>query len=73
MNLTVRVRHEDSSYWAEVIELPGCFATSDSLDELKQSLEEAVRLYLAGEDEPGEPAMIEVAEMKIATSAKQPA
>lgn len=47
MELTARVHNEDSSYWAEVTELPGCFASGDTLDELKEALAESVRLYLA--------------------------
>lgn len=45
----VRVHHDDDgSLWAEVLDLPGCFASGDSLDELSEALEEAVRLYLGG-------------------------
>jgi len=49
LELTAGVRRESGSYWAEVRELPGCFASGDSLDELLGALEEAVRLYLADE------------------------
>ena len=46
----VRVHHdEDGSLWAEVLGLPGCFASGDSLDELSEAVEEAVRLYLGGD------------------------
>ena len=37
---------EDGSYWADVPELPGCFASGETLDELFSSLREGVRLYL---------------------------
>ena len=65
MELTARIHHEDGSYWAEVVELPGCFATGDTFDELLESLREGIALYVddAGEDE------LEVAELKVATSA----
>jgi predicted RNase H-like HicB family nuclease len=46
---TVNAHHEtepDPHYWAEVPELPGCFAVGDTLDELSESLREAVALYL---------------------------
>jgi len=49
MKLTVEIHHEDGSYWAEVSELPGCFASGGTLDELAQSLNEGVRLYLSEE------------------------
>jgi predicted RNase H-like HicB family nuclease len=47
--LHVEVHHEDGSYWAEVRELPGCFASGDTVAELIESVEEAVALYLAPE------------------------
>jgi predicted RNase H-like HicB family nuclease len=48
--LTARIEIEQSSYWAEVPGLPGCFASGDTLDELFESLQEGVALYLANED-----------------------
>ena len=39
-------QEEDGSFWAEVVELPGCFASGDNLDELREALEEAISLYL---------------------------
>lgn len=45
--LHVDVHREDGSYWAEVRELPGCFASGDNAAELIESVEEAVALYLA--------------------------
>ena len=48
----VRVNQEkDGSLWAEVLELPGCFASGDTLDELRDALEEAISLYVT--DDPG--------------------
>jgi predicted RNase H-like HicB family nuclease len=44
--LHVNVRHEDDSLWATVEEFPGVFATGDTLDELRQSLEEGISLVL---------------------------
>lgn len=74
MEFTARVHHEDDSYWAEVIELPGCFASGDTLDELAEALEEAVQLYLTDQGTPGQVATVEVPEMRVATSAMpQPA
>jgi predicted RNase H-like HicB family nuclease len=46
---SVSAHHEtepDPHYWAEVPELPGCFAIGDTLDELGESLREALALYL---------------------------
>jgi predicted RNase H-like HicB family nuclease len=44
--LHVNVRHEDDSLWATVDEFPGVFATGDTLDELRESLEEGISLVL---------------------------
>jgi predicted RNase H-like HicB family nuclease len=46
MELTVNVHMEDGSYWADVPELPGCFASGDTLDELFNSVREGIQLYL---------------------------
>lgn len=53
MELTARIHIEDGSYWADVPELPGCFASGDTLDELFESLQEGVALYLADEGGQG--------------------
>lgn len=42
----VAVHMEGGSYWAEVVELPGCFAAGDTFGELQESLQEAIGLYL---------------------------
>lgn len=46
VELTANVHLEDGSYWADVAELPGCFAAGDDLDELLTSLREGIHLYL---------------------------
>jgi len=48
-NFTVVVHEEDDKadgFWAEVEELPGCFGSGDTLDELRQDISEAIELYL---------------------------
>ena len=42
---TVAVHQEDGTLWAEVEELPGCFATGRDLAELEEALVEAITLY----------------------------
>ena len=45
---TIRIRNEGADgFWAEVVELPGCFATGFTFDELKEALAEAISLYLS--------------------------
>jgi predicted RNase H-like HicB family nuclease len=41
----VVVHEEDGGYWAEVRELPGCFASGRDLEELKEAVLEAIDLY----------------------------
>lgn len=40
----------DDGLWAEVEELPGCFASGFTSDELRESLQEAIGLYLSSDD-----------------------
>ncbi|MDE3130751.1 MAG: hypothetical protein KGL16_06320 [Acidobacteriota bacterium] len=49
-NVHIRVRFEDQSYWATVEEYPGVFATGDTLEELRESLEEGLALVIEGAD-----------------------
>ncbi|HJU01907.1 MAG TPA: type II toxin-antitoxin system HicB family antitoxin [Actinomycetes bacterium] len=47
MTLTVEVNEENGALWGRVLELPGCFATGDTLDELMEALGESIALYQA--------------------------
>jgi predicted RNase H-like HicB family nuclease len=40
---------DDGMYWAEVKELPGCFASGRNLDELTEALLEAIGMCLPAE------------------------
>lgn len=42
---TVAVHQEGDTFWAEVEELPGCFATGRDLAELEEAIVEAITLY----------------------------
>jgi predicted RNase H-like HicB family nuclease len=47
----VRVHEGDDGWlWSEVLDLPGCFASGRTLDELRDALEEAIALYVS--DDP---------------------
>ncbi|MEV5411619.1 type II toxin-antitoxin system HicB family antitoxin [Thermopolyspora sp. NPDC052614] len=52
---TVQIHVEQDGYWAEVQELPGCFASGESIEELREALAEAMSLYLS---EPGKPVKV---------------
>jgi predicted RNase H-like HicB family nuclease len=49
----VFVHEEDGAYWAEVADLPGCFASGHDLGELREAVVEAITLYLAGDETTG--------------------
>ncbi len=46
MEVTIVVHREREGFWSEVSELPGCFATGRTLDELTEAVGEAVGMYL---------------------------
>ena len=46
---------EETGYWAEVEELPGCFGAGDTLDELEQDVKYAIESYLLALQDMGEP------------------
>ncbi|MDO8186053.1 type II toxin-antitoxin system HicB family antitoxin [Conexibacter sp. JD483] len=52
--IPVKIHFEDGSMWATVDDMPGVFATGDTLEELRGSLSEGISLYLAenGQDAP---------------------
>ena len=55
---TVRVHHEPGEeLWAEVLELPGCFAAGADMEESREALSEAISLYLS---EPGDVKHVEL-------------
>lgn len=44
---TLLIHDEDGMLWAEVQELPGCFASGADMDELLDASAEAIQMYLA--------------------------
>ena len=44
--IQVIVHEEDGMFWAESPDMPGLFASGESMDELLESLGEALALYL---------------------------
>lgn len=51
MTVTVEIHEEDGSFWATVQEMPGVFASGESMVELEEALAEAIGMYVAA---PGE-------------------
>lgn len=55
---TVRVHDEgEDGLWASVDELPGVFASGSNMEEVQESLREAIGLYLSV---PGSPVQVEM-------------
>ncbi len=55
---TIRIHRESAGdVWAEVVELPGCFASGRDMSELRAALAEAIGLYLS---EPGHEVRVEL-------------
>ena len=50
MEFHATVHEEDGAYWAEVKELPGCFASGKDLNELHEALIEAISMCLTDEE-----------------------
>lgn len=46
MKYHFKIHKEGSGFWAECIELSGCFTEADSMEELRENMEEALNLYL---------------------------
>jgi predicted RNase H-like HicB family nuclease len=63
MELNARVHAEEGSYWAEVTELPGCFASGGTLDELTEALLESIQMYLSESGSP--PPAVHLSELKL--------
>jgi predicted RNase H-like HicB family nuclease len=47
-------KDDDGSFWAEVEELPGCFASGKTLDELEEDVKGAIEQHIAALKELGE-------------------
>lgn len=67
-----RIHREEGSYWAEVVDLPGCFASGDTFDELVEALREAITLSVEDDVSSAMTAEIEVAELTVSAEAPEP-
>jgi predicted RNase H-like HicB family nuclease len=60
---TYIVRHaEEGGYWAEVPALPGCFTQGETLDEVAESIKDAIEAHVLalreeGQDVPVDPGL----------------
>jgi predicted RNase H-like HicB family nuclease len=68
VELTVVVREEGERFWSEVRELPGCFASGGTLDELGEALAEAISLYLGDRPAALDSAPMHVGEQTVSVA-----
>lgn len=47
MKYHFKIYKEGSGFWAECLELKGCFTQADSMEELQEMMEEALNLYIS--------------------------
>ena len=55
MRYAVVIEQGETSYGAYVPDLPGCIAVGETLDEVRELINEAVQFHLEGLREDGEP------------------
>ena len=67
MNFKVIVhKAEEGGYWAEVPSIPGCVSQGESMDELKENVQEAIHGCLSVEiDEPQNDPESEIIELAL--------
>jgi predicted RNase H-like HicB family nuclease len=46
---------DEGGYWCEVLELPGCVAQGETLDELRANVEDAIEAWEQTQQEDGQP------------------
>lgn len=50
MKYHFKIHKEENGFWAECLELSGCFTQGGSIEELKKNMEEALNLYIEEPD-----------------------
>ena len=45
-----KAEEDETGYWAECLELPGCFTEGDTIEEIKENMREAIQVYLENTD-----------------------
>ena len=46
---------DDGGFWAKVAELPGCYTSGETLEEIEENVKDAIATYLESIREAGEP------------------
>ena len=45
---------DDGGYWAKVAELPGCYTSGETLEEIEENVKDAIAAYLESLEESGD-------------------
>ena len=53
---------DEGGYWAKVAELPGCYTSGETIDEIRENVKDAIAAYLEALEFAGEPMPPPVAE-----------
>lgn len=64
---------DDGSYWSEVEELPGCFASGFSVEELQTATYDAMQLWLPNGIKLGSPRWTRVTDVSLEREDSNPA
>jgi predicted RNase H-like HicB family nuclease len=46
---------DDGGFWAKVAELPGCYTSGETLEEVEENVKDAIAAYLESLEDSGEP------------------
>jgi predicted RNase H-like HicB family nuclease len=65
--LHLTVHFEGDQIWAEVDDLPGCFAAGRNMEELQEALAEAIGFYLAEGETPASVSELQVEQASATT------
>lgn len=45
-----KAEKDETGYWAECLQLPGCFTEGETIEEIRENMKEAILLYLEDTD-----------------------
>lgn len=55
MRYAIVIERTDANFGAYVLDLPGCIATGDTVEEVERNIRSAIEMHLAGMREDGQP------------------
>ena len=55
MRYAIVIERTDANYGAYVLDLPGCIATGETIEDVERTIRSAIEMHLAGMREDGQP------------------